>query len=128
MCLLALEWGGTTYAWGSATIIGLFCGAGGNLLLFLYWEHKKGDGAMIPLGMLKRRIVWVATVVTFFFGGSILVTSYYSAIYFQSVRGRSPTMSGVDVLAGIVCTLVAAVGSGVLGMFSDSDLWLWLLI
>lgn len=116
MFLLALEWGGTSYTWNSAMIIGLFCGAGGNFLLFLYWEYKKGDGAMIPLGMVKRRIVWSSTLVTFFIGGNMLITSYYLAIYFQAVRGKTPTTSGVDVLPGIITSLITAVLSGVLGM------------
>jgi hypothetical protein len=30
-----------------ATIIGLFCGAFGNLLIFLAWEYYVGDDAMI---------------------------------------------------------------------------------
>ncbi|KUJ12632.1 MFS multidrug transporter [Mollisia scopiformis] len=116
MCLLALEWGGSTYPWDSAKIIGLFCGAAGNFALFLYWEHRKGEGAMIPLAMFKNRIVWTSVVVAFFLGATMLITSYYMAIYFQAVRGRSPTMSGVDVVVGIVTTLICAVGSGILAV------------
>lgn len=117
MFLLALEWGGSVYTWNSATIIGLFCGAAGNLLLFLAWEHKKGNGAMLPLGMIKRTVVWCSSLVTFFFGGALLITSYYLAIYFQAVGGRSPTMSGIDVLPGIIATLFAGVIAGILGMY-----------
>ena len=58
MLFLALEWGGTKYAWKSATVIGLFCGSFGNLLLFLAWKHRVGAEAMIPLHLLKNRIVW----------------------------------------------------------------------
>ncbi|KAF8850711.1 MFS multidrug transporter [Acephala macrosclerotiorum] len=114
MFLLALEWGGTSYAWSSATIIGLFCGAAGNFGLFLWWEYKKGDGAMIPFGMIKRTIVWSSAMVTFFIGGTMMITSYYLSMYFQTVRGRSPAMSGVDLLPGIVTSLVFAVTSGIL--------------
>jgi hypothetical protein len=117
MFLLALEWGGSSYAWSSATIIGLFCGAAGNFALFLAWEYRKGEGAMIPFGMIKRKVVWSACAVTFFFGGALLITSYYLAIYFQAVRGRSPTMSGVDVLPGVVSTLFSGVFAGILGTF-----------
>jgi len=42
MFILALQWGGTDYTWDSATVIGLFCGALGNLLVFLAWEHRVG--------------------------------------------------------------------------------------
>jgi hypothetical protein len=37
MLLLALQWGGTKYAWNTAIIIGLFCGAGATLVLFWGW-------------------------------------------------------------------------------------------
>src|SRR5437773_10812792 len=52
MFLLALEWGGNTYAWRSATIIGLLCGAFGMFAFFLAWEKHKGKDAMVPLSML----------------------------------------------------------------------------
>ncbi|KAK8124341.1 MFS transporter [Apiospora kogelbergensis] len=48
MLILALQRGGTYYPWASPTIIGLFCGAFGNLLVFLFWEHCRGAEAMIP--------------------------------------------------------------------------------
>lgn len=118
MFLLALEWGGTTYPWRNSKIIGLFCGAAGNFALFLAWEYKKGDEAMIPLGMIKRKIVYCATIVYFFFSATLMLTSYYLPIYFQAVRGATPTSSGVDVLPGILTNLFFAVISGVLGMSS----------
>lgn len=113
MFLLALQWGGTSYAWNSATIIGLFCGAAGNFILFLYWEYKKGDGAMIPFGIVKQTVVWCSCLVASFFGGTMMVSSYYLAIYFQAVRGKTPTTSGINVLPGIVTSLFSAVLSGV---------------
>jgi hypothetical protein len=114
--LLALEWGGTKYAWNSATVIGLFCGSAGTLAVFLAWENKRGDMAMIPLSMLKRRVVWSSCLTIFFVFGNIQTIMYYLAIYFQAVKGESPTMSGVDTLPTILCSLVMAVVSGALGL------------
>lgn len=113
--LLALEWGGVRYAWGSAMVIGLFCGAAGTFAVFLAWEYYKGDDAMIPFSMLKQRVVWSSCLTVGFFFGSMLVLTYYLPIYFQAVKGVSPSKSGVYVLPGILSQLMMAVTSGILG-------------
>jgi Fungal trichothecene efflux pump (TRI12) len=115
MLLMALEWGGTEYPWNSATIIGLFCGAGGTLILFVAWEYRTGDTAMIPLSMVRKRIVWCSCLVIGCFFGSLLVFSYYLPIYFQAVKGVSPSRSGVYVLPGILSQMLMAITSGFLG-------------
>jgi hypothetical protein len=112
--LLAIQWGGTKYAWGSAKIIGLFCGAGGTLAVFVAWEGYMGDTAMIPYSMIKRRIVWSSCLFIFFFMGSLLMTTYYLPIYFQAVRNATPTLSGVYLLPGIIGTMIFAIVSGAL--------------
>ncbi|KAK3313584.1 putative MFS multidrug transporter [Apodospora peruviana] len=115
MLLMALEYGGRDYPWGSATVIGLFVGAAGTLLLFGLWEHRKGADAMIPLKMAAKREVWTSAVVGLLvMGGLLLVPGYFLPIFFQSVGGQSPLMSGVFVLPSILSNLVMAVLSGVL--------------
>lgn len=115
MFLLALEWGGTEYPWNSATIIGLFCGSAGMLAVFLAWEYKQGDSAMVPFSMVRKRVVYTASLSLFFFFGSLLLTSYYLSIYFQGVKGVTPMLSGVYLLPGILSQMVAAISSGILG-------------
>ena len=117
---LALEWGGSRYVWDSATIIGLFCGAAGTFCVFCAWEYRRGDSAMIPFSMVKRRIVWCSCVVMFLFMGSTIVTTYYMPIYFQTIRNATPTMSGVYILPAILSQIVFATISGVLGMSSNA--------
>jgi hypothetical protein len=120
MFLLALEWGGTTYPWGSAKIIGLFCGSAGVCAIFIAWEYRRGDTAMIPLSMVRRQIVYSSMLNMFFFCGAMLMTSYYLAIYFQAVKGVKPMLSGVYLLPSIISQMVFAVISGVLGMPAQS--------
>ena len=116
-CLLALEWGGVSYAWSDAKIIGLFCGSAGTLAVFIAWEYRIGDQAMIPLSMARQRIVWCGCLVVLFFFGAMLNAAYYLPIYFQSVRGATPTLSGVYLLPMIVSQMILAVISGFLGMW-----------
>lgn len=113
--LLALEWGGTRYAWSDAVVIGLFCGAAGTAVTFIAWECWMGDEAMIPPSMICQRIVWSSCLVIFFFFGALLNAVYYLPIYFQAVHNATPTMSGVYLLPMVLAQVIAAVGSGILG-------------
>ena len=112
--LLALQWGGITFAWNSAQIIGLFCGAGGTFVAFLVWDQYKGDEAMIPFSMARRKTVWSSCWVYGLLMGQLFCASYYLPIYFQGVKGVSPTMSGVYLLPSILSHMFAAVSSGML--------------
>lgn len=120
MFLLALQWGGTEYKWSDATVIGLFCGSAAMLVIFLIWEKKRGDTAMIPLSLFKNRIVWTGCLTIFFFMANMLTTSYYMAIYFQAVRGIEPTLSGVYLLPSILSQIAFAITSGILGIYVPS--------
>ena len=125
--LLALEWGGSRYVWKSATIIGLFCGAAGTFCVYLAWEYRRGDSAMIPFSMVRRRIVWCSCLNIFMFMGSMIITSYYMPIYFQAVRNATPTMSGVYILPAIISQVIFASVSGFLGMCHDTTLNSWFI-
>lgn len=115
MLLLALEWGGINYAWQSATIIGLFCGSGGMLIVFCVWEYRIGDDAMIPYSMVRKKVIWSACLTSAFFFANILIASYYLPIYFQAVKGITPALSGVYVLPSILSQMLMAGVSGALG-------------
>lgn len=47
MLLLACQYGGTIYPWSNSRIIGLFCGSGAMLIVFLAWDYHKGDEAHV---------------------------------------------------------------------------------
>lgn len=117
--ILALEWGGNKFPWHSATIIGLFCGSFGTLLVFLAWESHMGGKAMIPLSIIRRRVIWSSCLNYGCFMGSVLTVTYYLPIYFQSVKNASPTLSGVDLLPSIIST---ALFGPLTGASSKSDL------
>ncbi|KAL4905453.1 hypothetical protein BDW74DRAFT_152651 [Aspergillus multicolor] len=98
MFLLALQYGGTIHPWDSSVVIGLLVGAAVTFILFLGWEYRQGDNAMVPFAMIKKRIIWSAAGNLFFLLGAILVAEYYLAIYFQTVLDNNPVMSGVHLL------------------------------
>lgn len=118
--LLALQWGGSRYPWKSSTIIGLFCGSAATFVVFGLWERRMGNDAMIPGQLVKQRIVWSSCMTMSMMFGMTMVMAYYLPIYFQSVRGESALMSGVDLLPNILCQLVMAVLSGILSKWPAS--------
>jgi hypothetical protein len=120
MCLLAIQFGGdNTHSWGSSTVIGLFCGAGVAAILFIWWEIRRGDRAMIPGSIVKQKIVWASTGHSAFLMASLFVVSYYMPIYFQAVKGVGPTMSGVYLLPSIITGLIFILVSGAAGKFTE---------
>ncbi|EXJ80524.1 hypothetical protein A1O1_08670 [Capronia coronata CBS 617.96] len=109
---LALQYGGNQYSWNSPTVIGLFCGAGVTFILFLVWDYRRGDAAMVPFSILRQRVVWSSCAVIFFQMGVLICGSYYLPIYFQAVKKASPLMSGVYMLPNICCQILMAFVSG----------------
>jgi hypothetical protein len=116
MFLLGLQYGGNQYEWNSSVVIGLLVGAGVTFSLFLVWEHRQGDEAMVPFAMLRHRIIWSAAGNMFFLLGSILVADFYLAIYFQAVHNDSPLMSGVHMLPTTLGMVLFTMTSGVMSM------------
>ncbi|CAG7972926.1 unnamed protein product [Penicillium olsonii] len=112
MFFLALQYGGNQYPWKSATVIGLFCGFGGMFILCLLWEWRRGDRAMLPLPIIRQRIVWSSCLSSFFMTGAAVSGNYYLPIYFQAVMGNSPIRSGVYFLPNILPQVAFALVTG----------------
>lgn len=115
MIMLALEWGGEQYAWDSATVIGLFIGFALEIIIFILWEVRKKEQAMIPFLLLKSRSIVFSILFAFFFMGSFVIPVYYLPEWFQVVKGASPIRSGVMLLPSVCTQIAGTLFSGVLG-------------
>jgi MFS family permease len=112
--LLALQWGGTQYAWNSATIIGLFCGFGAIIPIFVYVQLKLGERATIPIRVFTQRTVFFSSMFSFFVGSSFLIAIFYLPLYFQAVKGVSATKSGIDTLPLLLSVVLSSMAGGIL--------------
>lgn len=110
--LLALQWGGTTYAWNSSRIIGLFCGFAGLLVIFVGTQLWLGNKGTFPPRVLKNRNVVFALSFAFFFGAGFFALIFYIAIYFQSIKGSSATESGIQLLPLLIATVLSSILTG----------------
>ncbi|KAF2680027.1 efflux pump antibiotic resistance protein [Lentithecium fluviatile CBS 122367] len=99
-CLfLALQWGGHSKPWNSATIIGLFVGFGLILIVFCITQYKMKENATTPLRVLKQRSILFGALFLFSMAMSAYVYGYYLVIYFQSIKSSSPMKSGLQFMA-----------------------------
>jgi hypothetical protein len=114
MLLLALQYASGEHGWSSPVVIGLLCGAVVAGCLFVYWEHRVGESAMMPLSMMRRRVVWCSYLFFSCLMCVLIVGSNFMPIYLQSVRGLSPLMSGVYLLASVLPQIMFILISGAL--------------
>ncbi|KAF3767728.1 major facilitator superfamily MFS-1, partial [Cryphonectria parasitica EP155] len=145
--LLALQWGGSTYAWNSWRIILLFVLFGVLAFAFAIVQVLTPETASIPVRIITQRSVICATLFTFFIAGSMLILVYYLPVWFQTVKLINPLKSGIytlplvlslvasSMLGGIFtqrigyyipamlfCPMVMAVGEGLLSTLTRSSL------
>lgn len=114
--LLALQFGSNgQHAWNSAVIIALFCSSGVFLVAWAIWTSYRGRDAIIPMYILKPRVVWASTVTQCLLMTAVYVVTIYLSMYFQAILGATPMSAGLDLLAGILSQLFFTICSGRLG-------------
>ncbi|KAF3764978.1 MFS general substrate transporter [Cryphonectria parasitica EP155] len=114
MLLLALQYGGNQYAWNSSQVIGLFCGSGVTFIVWVIWNHHKGDDALLPMSIIRRRTVWMSGTNYAFMMATVFGSTYFLPIYYQGVKGVSAVLSGVYLLPIVLPQLASAVIGGTL--------------
>jgi EmrB/QacA subfamily drug resistance transporter len=110
---LATSWGGTTYPWKSATIIGLFVGSAVALGVFV-WTESRVAAPILPTRLFASPVFTVCCVLSFVVGFAMLGALTFLPTYMQFVDGVSATTSGLRTLPMVAGMLLTSMGSGVL--------------
>ncbi|MFE1950248.1 MFS transporter [Streptomyces sp. NPDC059524] len=95
--LLAMEWGGRTYPWGSPQIIGLLCAAVLGLALFVRRQATAAD-PLLPLSLFRIPELRWGFVVQGITGAAMMCAIYYVLVYLQVARGLSSSDAGLYLL------------------------------
>jgi EmrB/QacA subfamily drug resistance transporter len=109
--VLATSWGGTTYAWSSPVIIGLFASSV-VLLVAWYFSARHAAEPVLPLRLFKNSVFSVAAAIGLAAGFAMFGALSYLPLFLQVVHGVSPTISGVYLLPMVLGLLVTSIGSG----------------
>ncbi|HNQ06881.1 MAG TPA: MDR family MFS transporter, partial [Tetrasphaera sp.] len=109
--LLATSWGGTTYAWSSSVILGLY--AAGALLLaaFVYAESRAAE-PILPLRLFRNSIVALANIAAFGVAMVMFGAIIYIPVFAQGVVGVNATNSGLILLPLMLGLIVCGILAG----------------
>ncbi|GGX12560.1 MDR family MFS transporter [Streptomyces chryseus] len=112
VCLvLVASLGGTTWAWGSAQIVGLAV-LGAVLLVWFVLVERKAAEPVLPLKLFRLRTFTLVAVISFVVGFAMFGAMTYLPTFLQVVQGVTPTMSGVHMLPMVLGMLITSTASG----------------
>jgi EmrB/QacA subfamily drug resistance transporter len=109
--ILLLTWGGTTYAWTSATILGLGVA---TLILFAIFisVERRASEPIVPLRLFSNRVFRVAFATGAIIGFSMFGALTFLPLFLQVVHGASATSSGLQLVPIMAFVLIMAIYSG----------------
>lgn len=113
IALLATTWGGNSYDWGSATIIGMYAVAAVFLAAFVIIETHVSE-PLLPMHLLGRPIVALSVAASFAIAVAMFGAIIYIPVYAQGVMGVSATNSGAILIPLSVAMIVTSIVVGLL--------------
>ncbi|KAH8157934.1 hypothetical protein CIB48_g10310 [Xylaria polymorpha] len=111
--LLALQWGGLTYAWNDRRVIalltlGIFLG-----IVFVLVQAFMPATATIPPRIFNQRSILAGFWTTIVLGSQMIIFVYFLPIWFQAIEGVSPVDSGIRLLPTTLSVVVASISNGI---------------
>jgi EmrB/QacA subfamily drug resistance transporter len=101
------EWG-----WGSGTTLGLLALSAVSLAIFVPWERRLGDDAILPLRIFSVPVFKVTSLVAFLLGMGMFGGLILMPLYLQIVKGSSPTTAGLQMIPFMAGMMGASLTSG----------------
>ncbi|KAF2444610.1 hypothetical protein P171DRAFT_360169 [Karstenula rhodostoma CBS 690.94] len=108
MFLLGLGYGGVAYPWGSATVVCLIIFGIVAVGFFALIEWKVATYPITPLRLFRSPSNIAAFAIAYIHGAVFIANLYYLPLYFQSVLGATPILSGVYLLPVAITLCVAS--------------------
>ena len=109
--VLVTSLGGTTWGWSSAPVYGMIALAIGSLIAFVVIERRTPE-PVLPLHLFRNKVFSVAAVIGFAVGFAMFGAITYLPLYLQTVKGSTPTESGLEMTPMMLGLLITSIGSG----------------
>jgi EmrB/QacA subfamily drug resistance transporter len=109
--ILLTTLGGNTFDWGSPEIVAM--GVGGVVaLIALAFVEQRAAEPILPLSLFQNRVFVVTSAVGLVVGFALFGALTFLPLFQQTVRGLSPTASGLQLLPVMAGLLFSSIVSG----------------
>jgi EmrB/QacA subfamily drug resistance transporter len=109
--LLALNWGGSEYAWVSSVILGLLAAAAVILVAFVLLERKAKE-PIIDMELFGDRAFSASMAVLFFSGVGMFGSVMFLPLFMQVVQGASAASSGTLLIPMMISMVTGSIACG----------------
>jgi len=109
--LLALNWGGSVYAWGSTTILGLLGSALLALTVFVAREFRASE-PILDVTLFADRGFSASMAVLFLSGVGMFGAIMFLPTFMQFVQGRSASSSGSLLMPMLIAMISSSIVTG----------------
>lgn len=109
--LLATSWGGTTYAWDSPQILGLYAAGGMALAAFVLVEQR-AEEPVVPLRLFRSSVFTLSIIASFGIAMVMFGAMIYIPVFAQGVVGIDATNSGLVLMPLMVSMIVLGIVAG----------------
>jgi EmrB/QacA subfamily drug resistance transporter len=103
--------GGNTYDWGSPFIVGMGVLAVGALVAFVAVERRAAEPVLDP-ALFRNPVFRVTSAIGLVIGFALFGALTFLPLFQQTVRGLSPTESGLQLVPLMIGLLAASITSG----------------
>lgn len=109
--LLYLNWAGERYGWQAAgpVALGLMSFVFAGIFIFVEMRAKE---PIIPMRLFRNSVFSVGTASSFLIGLAMFGALVFLPLFFQAVKGMSPTRSGLATVPTVIGIVSASIISG----------------
>ncbi|KAG0169587.1 hypothetical protein DFQ30_003502 [Apophysomyces sp. BC1015] len=124
VCLvLALSWGGTTYAWSSSVVIALLCVSVVLFGFFGLWERTWASDPIVPRQIFANRSTILILLSAFLYGGCFQSLMTYLPLYLSVIRKEDSMATNLELLCLVLVACICNVLTGVVIVKSGRYTW-----
>ncbi|MFC8598996.1 MULTISPECIES: MDR family MFS transporter [unclassified Isoptericola] len=109
--VLVTSLGGSTWPWDSVAVWVMIAAAVLGIVAFVVVERRAPE-PVLPLHLFRSRVFTVSAVVGFVVGFAMFGAITYLPLYLQTVKGSTPTESGLEMTPMMLGMLLTSIGSG----------------